>query len=581
MGVFKAISVADWLRQLSRGIRRFPVAVALLLLLTGYLVYYNHVGNVPDKWQFLFLFYPATGAVLAISLQLLTEDFKSRIVALLTQFIVHVLWLGISLYLAQFDQFSLPQLAGVAATVVTMALSVFLLCFYHKGDDVAFWNFSQRTLVALVAGVVVGLVLTLGLILFLQSLEWLFGINSDDVFADVPSVCMVLLPPLLFISQIPDRDTKRDNQVPPYSGFIKGVAQYLFIPLLVLYVATLYAYGAKILFTWQLPTGWVSHLVSASMVGMVALLYLTFPVQHEPHGSFFKTVTRWMPLAMLPLLALMTVAIARRVSDYGITVSRLYLLVFNIWCYVVCIGLLWGRNKRIWWVPASFAVVLFLISVGPQSIPNVTLSQLRGEAVKAFNAAGVGELPLSGYRYGQWLQAVPTATAASIDAKLEYLERDFGRQSIADLVGDNVKPGKFNAAHGAGPREQQAGIDTAREVEAVAPMAAFSGWLFDYPLPQGYARMSLVHEQDCEASIHGDQVDIVVHKYEPTHEVYTFKTSIHQLESYGKGGREYYLEHPLFGDRAALVFDKLQVYVAGQNDARDIVLTCSGILFTR
>ena len=459
-----------------------------------------------EKWQLFYIFYPATGALLAVSLQLLTEDFKRRWTAVLTQVLVHAVWLGISIYLAQFDRFSLPQFIAVSATVVTMALSVFLLSFYRKDDDVPFWNFSQQTVVAIIAGMVVGGVLTLGLILFAQSLKWLFGVHvSDNVFADIPTVCMVFLAPLLFMNLIPAGDEKRVREVQSYSGFLKGVSQYLFIPLLLLYMVTLYIYATKILLSWQLPVGWVSYLVAACMLGMVVLLYLTYPLQHEQGNSVFRTVTRWLPLVLLPLLALMSVAIGRRLSDYGITVSRLYLLVFNIWCYVVCIGLLIIRNKRIWWVPASFAVILFLISVGPQSIPNITQRQLLGEARKAFAASGINQLPLSGDRYKKWLDSVDPKVAASIDAKLQYLQRDFGFASTRELLAKDAVTGTHDIHHAINDVDD----------EVISSSGYYNEDLInDVSIPQGYSRMYYVSfNEDLttgELKDNGDKVLIAI-----------------------------------------------------------------------
>lgn len=436
----KNFSIADWLKQLGRTCRRFPVAVLLLVFLTAYLMLLiRHDGIAADgKWSFFFVFFPATGALLAVSLQLLTEDFKHRLAAVITQVTLLALWLGVSLYLTQFERFSMQQLLGVSATVVTMVLSLFLLCFYHKDDDVPFWNFAQRLIVALVAGPVVGGILSLGIILFVQSLDWLFGISVDGWFPYIPTFCMVLLAPVLTMSQIPDGKHKRIHYIAPYTGFIKGVVQYLFIPLLLLYMATLYVYAAKILFTWQLPVGWVCYLVSASMLGMVIVIFITYPLQHEQGNSIFKLLTRWLPLAMLPLLVLMSVAIGRRLSDYGITVSRLYVAVFNLWCYAVCIGLLLCRNRRIWWVPASFAVLLFLISVGPWSIPNVTEHRLQDEVREAFMASGYKQLPLNGTQYDNWLKSADKRVAKSIDAKLHYLQLDYGYDSTLGLVGKDA-----------------------------------------------------------------------------------------------------------------------------------------------
>lgn len=484
MKIFKNFSLAVWLRQLGNTLRRFPVAVALLVFLAGYLISMTHDMGYSEKWTFFCIFYPATGALLAVSLQLLTEDFRSRVAVIATQVAVHALWLAVSLYLTQIERFSLPQFIAVAATVASMVLSMFLACFYRKGEDIPFWNFAWNTISALLSGAIVGGLLTVGLDLFVQSLEWLFDLEINDrLFIDIPVVCMVLVAPLLAMSQIPRGKNKHDYEVVSFSGFIKGVAQYLFIPLLLLYVATLYVYAGKILFTWQLPVGWVSYLVSASMVGMVALLFITYPVQYEQGRSFFKEFTRWMPLAMVPLLALMTVAIGRRLSDYGITVSRLYVLVFNIWCYVVCIGLLLSRNKRIWWIPASFAVVLMLISVGPQSIPSITHRQLLSEARAAFNAAGITRFPLSDAQYSAWATAAGNqAVAASIDAKLDYLQRDYGYQSVSDLLGKDVITGIYSSA----ARDGEAKSSSKSEI------ISNNNLIVDLAVPQGYRKMYYV-----------------------------------------------------------------------------------------
>ena len=480
----KKFSIAEWVKQLALSCRRFPVSVLLLISLSCFLIYLNHGGDLGSRWEFFGIFYMASAALLGVSVQLLTEDFKSQWARVVTQFLVHVAWLAISIYLSQFDKFSLPQFIAVTATIVTIVLSVFLACFYRKGDDVPFWNFSGRTFVAVIAGLVVGGVLTLGLILFAQSLDWLFGVEVKDyVFADIPSVCMVLLAPLLSMTLIPAGKSKRLFQVQPYSGFFKGVVQYLFIPLLLLYMVTLYVYAAKILISWQLPVGWVSYLVTASMLGLVILLYLTYPMQHEQGNSIFKTVTRWLPLAMLPLLALMSVAIGRRLSDYGITMSRLYLLVFNIWCYAVCLWLLFTRNKRIWLIPASFAVILLLISVGPQSIPNITQRQLLGEARKAFAASGITQLPLSGEQYEKWLNEVDPKVAASIDAKLHYLQRDYGYESTAALLAKDADTGNHAVLNREGELE-----DSNNSYISYSNNNLIMG----DSLPRGYSQMYLV-----------------------------------------------------------------------------------------
>ncbi len=486
MKMQRRLSLAEWFKQVGGACRRFPIAVLLLVFFTGYLMsLINSNGHpVDEKWNFFYIFYPATGALLAVSLQLLTEDFKHRALAIVTQVLAHSMWLGVSLYLTQFERFSMQQMVGVGATVVAMTLSLFVLCFYRKDDDVPFWNFAQRLLIALISGTVVGGILTLGIILFVQSLDWLFGVAVDGWFLYIPTFCMCFLAPMLAMSQIPEGKQKHIHEVAPYTGFAKGVVQYLFIPLLLLYMATLYVYAAKILLTWQLPVGWVCYLVSASMLGMVVLIFITYPLQHEPGNSIFKTLTRLLPLAMLPLLVLMSVAIGRRLSDYGITVSRLYVLVFNVWCYVVCIGLLLCRNRRIWWVPTSFAAVLLLISVGPWSIPNVTENCLLAEVRMAFEASGAEGLPLTGEQYEKWLKSADEKVAKSIDAKLYYLQMAYDFDSTLGLVAKDAVVGN-GVEHG---------VSVVMDNEMLNYYNSAEYLMAGADIPKGYSHMTMVDD---------------------------------------------------------------------------------------
>ena len=181
----KKFSLKSMLGQFGQSFKRFPISMLLTLVLGCYIIYLNHGGSLDFKKDFFFIFYPATGAVLGVALSLITEEFKNWKVAIVVQAVVHALWLVVSVYLAGFDRFSLPQLIAVTATVVAMSLAVFVACFYRKHQDVQFWNFSMRTLMSLIMATIIGGILVLGLNLFLESLKMLFGIYVNNyMFGD-------------------------------------------------------------------------------------------------------------------------------------------------------------------------------------------------------------------------------------------------------------------------------------------------------------------------------------------------------------------------------------------------------------
>ena len=566
MDIVKNFSLKSLVERFGQSFKRFPIAMLLTLLLGCYLIYLNHHGSLGDKKDFFFVFYPATGAVLAVALSLITEDFKNCTLAVVVQVLVHALWLTVSVYLSGFDRFSTPQLIAVSATIAAMSLAVFVACFYRKNQDVQFWNFSIGAVLAFGLSAVIGGLVTLGLYLFLESLRMLFGIRVESsLFADIAAVCMTMLAPTLFMNLIPKGRKKHQDTVVEFSRFAKGVVQYLFIPLLVLYMLTLYVYAGQILSQWTLPVGGVSYLVTVSMVMMILLIYLTFPIQFQEGNRLFKHVTRWLPVAMLPLLALMTVAIGRRLSDYGITVSRLYLLVFNLWCYVVCLWLIFTRNKRIWIIPTSFAIILLLISVGPQSIANVTLNKLKDEARNAFVASGLTQFPLSGEQYEKWLKTVDPKTAASIDSKLDYIQDFYRYKDMKDLLCKDAVLGKV--AH----------MDDANY--SVVHHENYHNWdLFQkIDIPDGYRRVEWLENQYPEIEVANDTMKIVLETEDGTKQTFEIK----RRDLIAMDSQKWQDETPgtlvLKNDDALMMVKGFEYYTHNDDES----LRLQGLLFTK
>ncbi|MFQ7114106.1 DUF4153 domain-containing protein, partial [Hallella bergensis] len=201
----------------------------------------------------------------------------------------------------------------------------------------------------------------------------------------------------------------------------------------VAYLVTLYAYAAKILITWQLPDGWVSWLVSVLMLLMVVLTVVLYPSRFDDNRRFDRTLTRLLPMLVLPLLLLMTIGIVRRFSDYGITVPRLYLALFNIWCYGVCLWLIVRNPKRIAWIPASFVFLLVGASVGPQSFANITLRSLSAKIKMAMETKGINRFPMNEAAVKQW-QRDTTEQHRQVSDQLLYLAQTYEKHELSQLV---------------------------------------------------------------------------------------------------------------------------------------------------
>jgi hypothetical protein len=151
----------------------------------------------------------------------------------------------------------------------------------------------------------------------------------------------------------------------------------------------------------------------------------------------------------------MTVGVARRFSDYGITVQRLYLLTLLLWYYAVCIFILLRKTVRFNWIVLSAAALLVVAAGQPlnyhfickkiltaqvdkfiidNSIPTpIDFSELQREASK-------GE-PLSSDSLAEDTYAISSADVEWLFEEITYLRRTFGYESVSQWVDDfNIVP---------------------------------------------------------------------------------------------------------------------------------------------
>lgn len=422
--------------------RRFPATVSFVLALTCLLCYYVAVeGEFPDKKLFIItIYYLSVGALLSLSLHLWSEEVKNKTRKVVVHTVANVLLLAdsIMLYYLQTDKYNIEIGIAHGAAIFSLWLSLFFLSFFKEKDDIPSWNFAIRGFKSFIIANILGGVMCSGISLLVVSLNRLFGIEIPyESYRYVSIFCNLLLVIMLFIGFLPQGEAKHDNR--PLPGNILTFAlRYLFLPLTAGYMAVLYIYGAKILVTWELPTGWVSWLVTLLMLGCLIVEFCIYPVRKAKAGKWDEKIARWLPILILPLLLLMTVGIIRRFCDYGITINRLYIITFNIWCYMVCVVLFVTRAKRISWIPISFAAVFLITSVFPVNYTSITRNILHSDIEKAFTQNGQNTLPLTKEQYGQWCAATPAKEVAATTEKMEYMETNFGRGSISDLIKENV-----------------------------------------------------------------------------------------------------------------------------------------------
>lgn len=416
-------------------IRRFPLPIAFSTLLC--IVIILNIWNIysVERLVNVSIYYLSIGFFLSLFIKLWTEEVRNKKVAICINTILHTLLLLDAVYLYVTTSTSWLEIILARTAVICLLLTLmFILPFFREKNDIASWNLTVISITNASLAILVSHLMFAGICLLLASLNALFGLTMNEKwYQTIWVLCCIGLSTILFLSLFPCVERKA-NRMPIVLGLFKKVVHFLFLPLLGIYMIVLYAYATKILIQWELPNGWVSILTTTLMIGYIAITFGLYPAALHEKNHLDQQIARWLPRLILPILILMSVGIIRRFNDYGITINRLYILTLNIWFYIVCIGSIINKNKRIHWIPISFSILFVLTSLFPVNFTSITRNTLLKEVQKEINTTYKGTLPMNDSSYTAWLETYPREKSIHIDDKIKYLDNTFGEECLSHLI---------------------------------------------------------------------------------------------------------------------------------------------------
>jgi hypothetical protein len=226
-----------------------------------------------------------------------------------------------------------------------------------------FWHFNKTLFLRFAITIFYSSVLYSGLAGALLALDQLLGFEIKPIYYGRLWMYMSGLGSVwIFLTYIPKKLSETVDSV--YPRGLQVFAQYVLLPLVLLYLLILYVYGAKILYLGTLPVGWVSNLILAfSVLGMLALLLL-HPLAESSTQKWIHRFTRGFYIVLIPLLVLLFTAAITRIQTYGFTELRYALLCLAIWLGGMTLMMIITRNRFIWFIPLTLfftVVVVFFI----------------------------------------------------------------------------------------------------------------------------------------------------------------------------------------------------------------------------
>jgi hypothetical protein len=358
-------SIKSWwqrrLPDISAAATRFPLPVAIAAALTAYKLYH---GNPIGDLEFRVMAWLVASFVWVVVVDLYAESQRRSSQTRVLLWVLGIAVLGLLLWLDTAIWLSAPLLVGRLILAVTLAAHL-----GRRETNETVWLFNHRLwLGALLAGVGAGL-LGAGLSAIHETIKLLFGLTlSPHLREYIWTVCLGFVAPVSFLAFAPRRFTdpisaseEQDFTMRTAAALVKFVA----VPLLLVYTAILYAYAAKIALACELPKGTLGAMVVGYLFVGAATLLLGYPIR-ESGGALVRLFWHyWVWLAALPV-ALLFIAVWRRIADYGLTEQRYLMVLIGVWALILAaIRIAQGPRFDLRFLPGVLALLLLAASFGP------------------------------------------------------------------------------------------------------------------------------------------------------------------------------------------------------------------------
>lgn len=418
-GIKMLLSVSNWTRVLpvvKETFFRFPLSFICTLCATLIALLLVHEVELVDKEFIGKCLASMIYAVIALtSFKLLVESenwsaAKHAVAAIATMaVIIFFVW-------AVFDE-------STASTYIFFSLAVVLSLLFapyikRQSDPPSVWYFNYQTGVAVFFAGLSALALGIGMSLILASIGYLFEIKiPSKVYGDVWVLCWGVLFPIYVLANISKEFDFEDDSC----DFPKGVSfitNYILAPLMVAYMAILYAYFLKIIVQWELPRGNLGWMITTfGTIGITTKL-LAYPIRSDG-TRLLVLFDKYYYYALIVPILLLAIAIGVRINDYGVTEQRYAVLLLGLWFSAVTLMAAFKKDRfHIKNVPIILAALALLASFGPWGAVEVSIN----------SQVGRFESLLTKH------QLLVTGQAAKANGDLPFVDRKT-LSSIADYLG--------------------------------------------------------------------------------------------------------------------------------------------------
>ena len=368
--------IKSFLPDMKKAIERFPLTVfcsIVVFILSVYLVENPELKNenlLNELHKMVILL--GMSIPLTLVLELAREKYLSgknkwviRFVnALIT--LVFIIFYRFYYLSGKNSSSTLDSLEQLMATGIIFFLCFLLVPVIGKKDEEE--KYFQSVIVDKTVTILFSVVLFLGLIAVFATIDGLSLIKLDsNIYIETWLFVVFVFSVIFFLSKLKKVDESLENY--EIHKIFKFLIYFIVIPLITTYTGILYVYFGKMLITRSWPQGLVSHLILWYTIFSLFIMIMVTPMAKK--DSVARVFKKYFPFASLPLLVLSIVSISKRISQYGMTPSRYFVVLLAMWLIFCMVSSIFKARLSV--ILISLITVVYISVFTPVNNRRITL----------------------------------------------------------------------------------------------------------------------------------------------------------------------------------------------------------------
>lgn len=426
--------------QLALVFKRFPIVIGYVIYATiSFICFYQITDNAQlffekenlvGKLTTWLLLYPLPAMALAYTMKLMEEVHQKKYIR--QHIIAQASWVFIFILYLIFPSDNRAQY--LTSIGFLLLASPFIVPFWKKKTDISLWKFGAHNIKSAIISALITGVLNGSIIFLFYAIKELFEVDiSEHAFVITAIICWTSIFPILFLAGVPQIETVEDVR---RSKFTMNVIHFLFIPVFLLYIAFLYAYGIKIIF-FDADYDTVSAFASIATLSMLVICTILYPSHFDSERKIDHKILIGMPLSTLPLVIFMTVDVVHSITTERLETEFVYFLYLALWYYVLITLSCFCTKKKLRFIIISLCTAVILSFWSPLNAVSLSKKSVLKELTDLLNKHGYTEFPLDCQKYQAFYKEIKegdTTELVNFESLRHYISYEFDKSVIEQYL---------------------------------------------------------------------------------------------------------------------------------------------------